>query len=154
MNSNSPTAMRNDSSRATSLKERLRVTAESGERRPRSRAETKAALDRAVLLSMEEGLSIRAAARRERVSREALATRLWGKMPQRPKRTISEEEVPDLVRALETMTEGELAEQRGVSTRTLRRTLRRAGVRELRPGRRKKAKAKGETHATRSAIGR
>jgi len=91
MNSTSSTAMRNDSTRAKSLKERLRVTTESRERRTRSRAETKAALDRAVLLCTNQGLSIRAS-KMKRVSREVLATRV----PPRPKRAIPDEDVPTL----------------------------------------------------------
>ncbi len=146
---NSSTAMRNDSTRAKSLKERLRVTPESGERRTRSRAEAKAAMDRAVLLCEGQGVSFRAASKMERVSREILATRV--KIPPRRKRSIPDDDVRALVKALDTMTAEELAEQRDVSTRTLRRTLRRAGVQALRPGRRKKAKATGDLPAFASA---
>lgn len=124
-----------------SLKNKLRAN-ESREWRTRSRAETMAALDRAALLCTEQGLSIRAAAKRERVSRAALTPRLWGKIPPQPKRAIGDEDVPALVRALDKLTEAQVAAKRGVAVETLRRALRRAGVPKRRPGRPKKSKAK------------
>ena len=93
--------------------------------RRRSPAERAGALKRGVDL-YRSGYSIRAAATEAGVSREMLSTKLYGEI--RPRRLLNQKQVLLAKRQLGTKTIRALAEELGVSRRTLRRELDKIGV--------------------------